>query len=79
MFNLSIIALDKKLYEGNSLSLTVPGIDGELTILTNHIPLITPLGKGKMKLKTEKEEISFQIKSGVLEIKPKKVMVLASV
>ncbi|HDZ54503.1 MAG TPA: ATP synthase F1 subunit epsilon [Candidatus Nealsonbacteria bacterium] len=76
MFPLFIIALDKVLFEGKTNSVTLPGSEGELTILKNHIPLITPLKKGNIKLKTKKEELNFRINGGVLEVKPEKVVVL---
>lgn len=76
MFPLFIIALDKILFEGETNSVTLPGSEGELTILKNHIPLITPLKEGNIKLKTKKEELNFRINGGVLEVKPEKVVVL---
>lgn len=76
MFPLFIIALDKILFEGETNSVTLPGSEGELTILKNHIPLITPLKKGNIKIKTKKEELNFRINGGVLEVKPEKVVVL---
>lgn len=79
MFNLSISALDKKVFEGQAESLTLPGAEGELTILQNHIPLITSLNKGRILIKTEKkEDINFPIQGGVLEVSPSKVIVLAN-
>ncbi len=78
MFPLSIIALNKILFEGKINSVTLPGSEGELTILKNHIPLITSLKRGSIKLRTEKEELSFEIDGGTLEVKPKRVIILAT-
>lgn len=76
MFPLFIIALDKILFKGEINSVTLFGSEGELTILKNHIPLITPLKKGNIKIKTKKEELNFRINGGILEVKPEKVVVL---
>lgn len=85
MFNLSIYTLKKTLYEDEVALVTVPGVEGELGILSNHIPLITPLNKGKIKIKKTvrpetyekaKEQI-IEIKKGFLEVKPKQVVILA--
>jgi len=76
MFPLFIIALDKILFKGETNSVTLLGSEGELTILKNHIPLITPLKKGNIKIKTNKEELNFRINGGILEVKPEKVVVL---
>jgi F-type H+-transporting ATPase subunit epsilon len=79
MFRLSINALDKNIFDGEVKSLTLPGVDGELTILENHIPLITPLKEGKVSFSAEKKSESISIKGGVLEVSPKKVIVLIEV
>ena len=76
MFNLSVIALDKKLFEGEVEFVSVPGSDGELTILKNHLPLITYLVKGDVKIKIEKEEKKIPISGGVLEVKPNETIIL---
>jgi F-type H+-transporting ATPase subunit epsilon len=76
MLRLSINALDKNIFDGEVESLTLPGVDGELTILENHIPLITPLKEGKLSFVAGKKNESVLIKGGVLEVGPKKVIVL---
>jgi len=78
MFNLSINALDKNIFDGEAESLTLPGIDGELTILENHIPLVTPLKAGKLRFKSGKQNPEFFLKGGVLEVSPSKVIVLVN-
>lgn len=78
MFPLSIRALDKNIFEGEAESLTLPGAEGELTILKNHIPLITPLKEGKLWFKAGKEKPEFSIRGGVLEVSPEKVIVLVN-
>ncbi|MBI2042380.1 MAG: ATP synthase F1 subunit epsilon [Candidatus Nealsonbacteria bacterium] len=76
MFQLSINALDKNIFEGGAESLTLPGIDGELTILKNHIPLITALKEGKLRFKTDKGISELSIRDGILEVNPDRVIVL---
>jgi len=84
MFNLCIHTLEKTLFDGEVESVQVPGPTGELGILNYHIPLITPLTEGQIKIKTEqakryeeaKGEI-VEIKKGFLEVKPNKVVILA--
>ena len=78
MFPLSISALDKIIFEDQTRSLTLPGVEGELTILENHIPLITSLAQGKLLIKTDKKELNFLIQGGVLQVSPEKVIVLVN-
>ncbi len=73
----NIIAPHETIYQGKSSSVTLPGSEGELTILQGHIPLITSLNKGKIKIKTEdKKELFFDIEGGVLEVQDNEVNVL---
>lgn len=64
-----IISPDKIIYKGNADVIQLPGIDGSFEILNNHAPLISILGKGKIKLVDEKHHESFfEVKGGVIEI-----------
>ena len=76
--HLEIITPDKKLFEGEAKSLTVPGSEGSLGILNNHAPMIASLKKGKVKVTTEKLDVKFfDIHGGVVEVLKNKVVVLA--
>lgn len=84
MFYLSIYTLEKTLFNDEVESAQAPGPTGELGILTNHIPLITPLVKGQIKIKKKlekdfekSEEEIIEIKKGFLEVKPNQVVILA--
>ena len=86
MFQLSIYTLEKTLFNDEVESAQVPGPTGELGILDHHIPLITPLVKGQIKIKKSlakeyekaREEI-IGIKKGFLEVKPNQVIILAEI
>lgn len=43
-----ILSLSKKLFEGEAKSLTLPAVDGEITLLPQHMPILTQLKKGKI-------------------------------
>ena len=73
----NFITQEKIIFQGEFLSLTLPSIEGEICVLPNHAPLITPLKEGKVKIKTKQKELSFQIQKGILEINPKEVNILA--
>ena len=84
MFRLSIYTLEKTLFDNEVESAQVPGPTGELGILTHHIPLITPLVEGQIKIKKSSatdyekaEEKIIEIKKGFLEIKPNQAVILA--
>ena len=75
--HLEIITPDKKLFEGEAKSLTVPGSEGSLGVLNNHAPMVASLKKGKVKVITTSETKNFEIKGGVIEVLKNKVVVLA--
>ena len=77
---LKIYSLKKVLYEGAAKSLNVQSVDGELTILDNHLPLVAALKNGPIKIRgaDDKEEI-IPAASGFLEVKPgSEVTILAN-
>ncbi len=62
-----ISKVDRVLFEGEAKELLVPGVDGDMTILTHHSPLVTVLRKGKVRVRTDKES-SWDIEKGILEV-----------
>jgi F-type H+-transporting ATPase subunit epsilon len=77
-FLLEIISLDHHVFDGNVVSLTLPAVDGELTILPHHIPLIAPLKAGEIVIHEEKDRDKFMVVSGGFVIVDKtKVTILA--
>lgn len=56
------------LYSGEAESLTAPGEAGEVTILANHVPLVTNLKPGRLTVhKSDGDEV-FKIEKGILEV-----------
>lgn len=75
---LEIITPDKKLFEGEAKSLTVPGSEGSLGILNNHAPMIASLKKGIVKIMDNASHTqTFEINGGVVEVLKNNVIVLA--
>ncbi len=75
--NLEILTPDKKVFEGEVKSVTVPGTMGSFEILNNHAPIISTLDDGKLIVRTGGKEEIYLIKGGVVEVLNNKVMVLA--
>lgn len=74
---LEILTPDKKVYEGEVNSVTVPGAQGSFEVLNNHAPIISTLEDGKVIIRGGEGEHSFFIKGGVVEVINNKVIVLA--
>lgn len=46
MINVKVASIQKKIFEGEVSRLTIKGIDGVMTILPNHIPVVTLINHG---------------------------------
>ncbi|EHQ28577.1 ATP synthase F1 subunit epsilon [Mucilaginibacter paludis] len=75
--NLEILTPDKKVFEGEVKSVTVPGTMGSFEILNNHAAIISTLEDGKLIVRTSGKEEVYIVKGGVVEVLNNKVMVLA--
>jgi len=74
-----IVTPEKKIFsENNVLSVNVPGIEGDLEILSNHIPIITFLKPGRINIEAEGSKKSFFISDGVLEFNSNVLTILVS-
>jgi len=74
-----IVTPEKKIFsEINVLSANVPGIEGDLEILSNHIPIITFLKPGRINIEAEGSKKSFFISDGVLEFNSNVLTILVS-
>jgi len=74
---LEILTPEKKLYSGDVYGVQLPGIDGLFEVLDKHAPLVSALGKGKLKILKDKNSTeSFQIQGGFVEVLNNKATVL---
>ena len=74
-----IVTPEKKIFSENSiLSVTVPGIEGDMGILNNHVPIITFLRPGTIQIQAQNKDSSFFISDGVLEFSNNVLTILAS-
>src|SRR5437763_15330671 len=59
-------------------SVTLPGIEGELTVLPRHAPLMTALQPGGLRFRKAGEEHDVALSGGFLEVRNDRVTVLAT-
>ena len=72
-----IITPEKVLFEGESESVTFPGINGSFDVLPHHAPLITALQKGIIRYLVNGKEYEQPIDSGFVKIENDLVTVCA--
>tara|TARA_Y100000816_G_C25805587_1_gene421795 strand:- start:235 stop:624 length:390 start_codon:yes stop_codon:yes gene_type:complete len=76
-FNIEIISPEKKLLSDKVISATLPSFEGDMTILINHIPLITFLRPGIIKVHSQKE-IEYFVEEGTVEFSNNNLTILSS-
>tara|TARA_Y100001970_G_scaffold288991_1_gene418001 strand:- start:9111 stop:9500 length:390 start_codon:yes stop_codon:yes gene_type:complete len=76
-FNIEIISPEKKLLTDKANSVSIPAFEGEMTILSNHIPLITFLRPGIIKVYANKETEYF-VEEGTVEFSNNNLVILSS-
>jgi F-type H+-transporting ATPase subunit epsilon len=68
MLKLDIVTQEKKLLTEEVSSITAQTIEGEITILPSHVPLLTRLTEGVMRFMTKSGEQVVAIFGGFLEV-----------
>ena len=75
---LQIITPERIVFEEENVdSLTVPGAEGELTILPSHAPLMTALRPGPVLFRRGGQEVDLALSGGFMEVRDDMVRVLA--
>ena len=78
-FNIDIVNPEKSfLSKENVLEVIVPAFEGEMGILKDHIPIISFLKPGIIKVITGSEEHSFYVEDGIVEFKDNSLSILTS-
>lgn len=78
MIHLKVITPKKLAFEKDVISITVPTVAGELTILPKHSDLLSLLKEGVITIRTEKEEEYLSIGGGYMQTDGKVVQILVS-
>ena len=74
---LEILTPDKKVFEGEVNSVSLPGTLGSFEVLNHHAPLISTLQDGKLTVRGGGKDEVFIIQGGVVEVLNNVVTVLA--
>jgi len=67
--SLKIVTPERVVYEDEVDSVTAMTENGEITVLPGHVPLVTNLRAGEMRLKKGNEEILLAASTGFLEVR----------
>ncbi len=76
-FTVEIISPDKSIIKSDTTEVTIPSFEGEMGILKDHIPLITFLRPGIIKIKDQNERKYF-VEDGTVEFSNNNLLILTS-
>ena len=76
-FIVEIIYPDKSIFKNETNEVTIPSYEGEMGILKDHVPLITFLRPGILKIIGETNQLFF-IEDGIVEFSNNKLLILTS-
>lgn len=76
-FLLEIVTPERIVYAQDVDMVVARGVEGELGILPNHIPLVTPLQIAPVKIKKGNSEELVAVNGGFMEVRKDKVVILA--
>jgi F-type H+-transporting ATPase subunit epsilon len=77
--HVDVVSAEESIYSGEAEFVVLPGEVGELGIYPRHVPLITRIKPGAVRIKPAgggEEQLIF-VAGGILEVQPKVITVLA--
>jgi F-type H+-transporting ATPase subunit epsilon len=77
-FFVDIVSPSKKIFSGNAISFTAPGLNGGFQVLLNHTEFLTPISVGEIELVIDPDTIHhYATSGGFVEVHNNKIIVLA--
>ena len=73
---LEIVTPEEKIYSEDVDMVTLPGSEGELGVYPRHVPLLTAMKPGELRVIKDGRETSMAVGEGFIEIKADSVSVL---
>ena len=79
IFKIEIISPEKIIFSGTAKMATLPSYEGDMSILKNHISIITFLRPGMIRLQTNENNIEeFFVEEGTIEYSKDKLIILST-
>jgi F-type H+-transporting ATPase subunit epsilon len=73
---LEIVTPEEKIYSEDVEMVTLPGSEGEIGVYPNHVPVLTALKPGELRIVKDGRETAMAIGEGFVEIKTDGVSIL---
>ncbi len=76
-FTFELVSPERVLKSGQATQAIVPGAAGEFTVMPGHSPVLSTLRPGVMEVTMDGAKTRLYVKSGVIDVGPESVTVLA--
>ena len=77
-FQAQVLTPDGSLFKGEVISIRVPGVQGNFTMLYNHAPIVSTLGVGAVVITTpDNSETVYAVSGGFVEMNDNNMTLLA--
>lgn len=77
-FHVELVSPENLLFTGHAESATVPSVDGEITVLAGHAPLMAVLKPGVVTIRDEQQQTRrLFVRGGFADVNPAGLTVLA--
>ena len=76
-FHVDIVSAESSIYSGEAEMVVAPGEAGELGVLPEHVPLLTRIRPGTVRIRKGGEEEVIYVSGGMMEVQPDTVTILA--
>lgn len=77
--HVELVTSEGSAYSGEAVSVTLPTGMGEITVLGNHLPLLSTVEPGTVIVRTQSGEQFFAVSRGVVQVGPSSVRVLSDI
>lgn len=68
VYQLRILTTEKMIFDDKVVSITVPGENGQMTVLAGHAPMAAVLVNGPIVIQTETETLEGETGQGLLQV-----------
>jgi F-type H+-transporting ATPase subunit epsilon len=75
--HVDIVSAEQEIFSGEADRVIAPGEGGELGIMPEHMPLLTRVKPGTIRIQKGSEEEIIYVSGGMMEVQPDRVTVLA--
>ena len=74
--HLEIVTPEALVYQADVESVVVPGSEGELGILPQHVAVMTQIIPGELRISRQGQELRMALGEGFLDVQPNRVLIL---